>query len=140
MIKFLLDTNIISLYAKSDEIVVRKLNSIPASQLAISAITLMELEFGIERNPQMSKEVVNRTRMIIREIQTVPYESHDAVATVAIRVYLETTRHQKQTKLIGKLDSMIAATALARGFICVTGNLSEFTRVPNLQLEDWSQP
>ncbi len=138
MTKYLLDTNIISLYAKSDEIVVRKLNAVPANQLAMSCITLMELEFGIERNPQMGKMVISRTRTLIREIQAIPYEASDALETVSIRVYLETNRHQKQAKPIGKLDSMIAGTALARGLVCVTGNFGEFSRVPNLQLEDWT--
>jgi tRNA(fMet)-specific endonuclease VapC len=138
MTKYLLDTNILSLYAKSDEIVVRKLNAVPANQLAMSSITLMELEFGIARNPQMSKAVVSRIRTLIREIQIIPYESLDALETVSVRVYLETNQIQKQAKPIGKLDSMIAATARARGLICVTRNTDEYSRVPNLQLEDWA--
>ncbi len=139
MIRYLLDTNIISLYAKSDEIIVRKLNTIPAFELAMSSITLMELEFGMERNPKMSQDTINRTKTLIREIKVIAYENLDALETVSIRVYLETNHHQKQTKPIGKLDSMIAATARARGLICVTRNKDEFSRIPNLQLEDWTQ-
>ena len=38
---------------------------------------------------------------------------------------------------IGPNDLMIAATAMAHGFILVTHNTDEFSRVVGLRLEDW---
>lgn len=136
--RFLLDTNIVSLYAKNDQIVSQKIHATPASALGISVVTLMELEFGIQRNPQLSQLVISRTRTLIREINIVPYEKRDALENVSIRLDLETTQVQRQTKPIGKLDAMIAATARARGLICVTHNTSEFSRVIGLEVQDWT--
>ena len=38
------------------------------------------------------------------------------------------------------LDTMIAAHALCLGIPLVTNNTAEFSRVPGLQLEDWTLP
>lgn len=43
----------------------------------------------------------------------------------------------KKGKLIGPNDMLIAATALANGAVLVTHNTDEFSRVPELKLEDW---
>ena len=40
-------------------------------------------------------------------------------------------------KPIGPNDTMISAIARARDAILVTHNISEFSRVPELRLEDW---
>lgn len=42
-----------------------------------------------------------------------------------------------QGHLIGPLDLLIAAHALATGSILVTDNLREFKRVPGLQVQNW---
>ena len=38
---------------------------------------------------------------------------------------------------IGERDLLIASTARARGLTVVTHNVSEFSRVPHLAVEDW---
>lgn len=48
-----------------------------------------------------------------------------------------TTDLEKKDKIIGALDMMIAAHALRLNYILVTNNRKEFSRVPNLNIEDW---
>ena len=46
---------------------------------------------------------------------------------------------EKRGVTIGGNDLWIAATALAHGATLVTNNTDEFTRVPGLLIEDWTQ-
>ncbi|NJK44094.1 MAG: type II toxin-antitoxin system VapC family toxin [Pleurocapsa sp. SU_196_0] len=139
MSRYLLDTNIISLYARRDQIVTQNIHRIAAGQMTVSAISVMELEFGIRRNPDLGAQQTRRIRALLNEIETLPYETREAVETAEIRVHLETTRYRTTAQPIGKLDTMIAGTARARDLICVTRNMNEFARIPNLKLEDWTQ-
>ncbi len=43
-------------------------------------------------------------------------------------------------QLIGDNDILIAATALHHGLALATGNVAHFSRIPNLTIEDWTQP
>ncbi len=51
-------------------------------------------------------------------------------------------RHQLETAgcVIGPNDRKIAAICRASGLAIVTSNTAEFSRVPNLEIEDWSNP
>ena len=40
---------------------------------------------------------------------------------------------------IGPYDAMIAGHARSRGFVLVTNNTREFSRVSGLRLDDWTQ-
>ena len=40
--------------------------------------------------------------------------------------------------LLPDADLLIAATALARGYLLVTRNTRHFQRIPNLQMENWA--
>ena len=42
-------------------------------------------------------------------------------------------------ELIGAHDLWLAATCIARGLALVTGNAREFSRIPGLELEVWSE-
>lgn len=48
-------------------------------------------------------------------------------------------RLEKKGKVIGPADLIIAATARAAGAVLVTHNTKEFSRVPGLQIEDWTK-
>ena len=135
---YLLDTNVISDYSKGHPLVTPKLLSIPVKDVAVSVITLMEIEFGLLSNPQMSQRIVSRTLNILRDIEVFSYEASDALETARIRLHLE--RQLKPAQPIGNMDLLIASIARARDLICVTDNTTEFSRVPDLRIENWRQP
>ena len=66
---------------------------------------------------------------------SLPFNDAAADDYAAIRHHLESTG-----QMIGPLDMLIAAIALANGCTLVTHNTTEFSRVPGLVIEDWQVP
>ena len=48
------------------------------------------------------------------------------------------TNLQRAGHVIGPLDMLIAAHAISSGLILVTNNTKEFTRIKELQVENWA--
>jgi tRNA(fMet)-specific endonuclease VapC len=65
-------------------------------------------------------------------ITILPFD--DSVAKVAANIRVELERAGKP---IGPLDVLIAATSLAANGVLITRNLSEFRRIPALNLQSW---
>jgi tRNA(fMet)-specific endonuclease VapC len=57
----------------------------------------------------------------------------DADIAAGLRVDLS-----RKGQLIGEYDLLIAAQALRLGFTVVTNNSRHFSRIPSLQIIDWS--
>ena len=129
---FLLDTNICVFLMKNKYPSVTKklLNSKP-SEVAISAVTLYELEYGAARS-QWPEKNRNMLKLFLAPFTILPFDSNDAIAAGEIRFQLE-----KAGTPIGSYDLQIAAQGLARGYTVVTHNTGEFERVPNLKVVDW---
>ena len=49
------------------------------------------------------------------------------------------TRLEKQGNIIGSMDLLIAAQALAHDLILVTNNVKEFSRISELTIENWAE-
>ena len=50
--KFLLDTNVISDFVRGDAVVQSNLRTSAPADVAVSAITVMEIAYGLARNPR----------------------------------------------------------------------------------------
>ena len=133
--KYLLDTNICVLLIrqKSPQILAR-LTSHPIIDIGISAITVAELQYGVQKStrPAQNQQALDQ---FLLALVVVPFDEQDAVAYGQIRAYLEV-----QDLPIGALDTLIAAQAVQYNLILVTNNIREFTRVPGLAVEDWAKP
>ena len=70
--------------------------------------------------------------LFLSPFDIIPFTSEDAVVAGKLRGYLE-----RQGTPIGPYDVQIAAQGLSRGVTVITHNTDEFSRVPNLKLEDW---
>jgi tRNA(fMet)-specific endonuclease VapC len=102
-------------------------------QIALSAITKAELEFGARKSGDYEKEI-GATRRALTPFSLLDFDADDCAAHYGgIRHALETTG-----KGIGSLDILIAAHALALDATLVTNNTAEFSRVPGLKCENWS--
>ena len=132
--KFMLDTDIcICMIRQAPRLVLDHLNRTSPADVCISAITLSELEYGAFKSARPEQ---NRMRLaeFIAPLQVVPYETAAAAEYGSLRTALE-----QQGNLIGPLDMLIAAHALALDCALVTNNESEFSRVPGLRVLNWAK-
>lgn len=130
---YLLDTCILSLFARGDAGVQAKLKSMPPEQICVSVVTQMEVEYGLQLNPERAKRLGPVLDALMDSMQMLDYDSSAAMATARVCASLRT-----RGMPIGPFDALLAGTALARGLIMVTANIREFQRVPGLVVEDWS--
>jgi tRNA(fMet)-specific endonuclease VapC len=131
MIKYMLDTNTVIFTINNKPEQVRQKFKTCYDQISISAITLMELLYGVERsaNPVKNQTILDG---FVARLDVLPYEDRGAAHTGEIRAELA----RKGTP-IGSYDAMIAGHARSQGLILVTNNTKEFNRVSGLRLEDW---
>ena len=90
-----------------------------------------ELKVGIAKSTSPEKRI-EQLRSLLEVITVLPFGKAEAQSAANIRAALE-----KDGTPIGPYDVLIAATAVANQSILVTRNISEFSRVPQLQIENW---
>jgi tRNA(fMet)-specific endonuclease VapC len=132
-IRYLLDTNIVSLALKGlAPAAVARLAAVARDQVAISVVTAMELEYGLAKSPLTRHRLA--VRGVLDVIPVLPLPEDVASTYGRVRAELEERGHP-----IGPLDTIIAAHALHVGAILVTENTREFRRVRGLKCESWSR-
>lgn len=96
-----------------------------------SSITLAELVFGAKKKgSRRLAELIDE--LVVSNLSVLPFDADAARRYGETRAELE--RHGTTT---GDADLRIAAIALDRGLIVVTGNTRHFERVPDLSVENW---
>ena len=130
---YLLDTNLcIEVLRHHPTAIKKKLQA--AKHVGISVIVYSELCYGIAMSPEHTQ--ANRQSQLdqfLTFLEIYPWDEQAAEHYATIRGYL-----QKRGTLIGNMDLLIAAHARSMDATLVTNNRREFSRVPNLTLEDWS--
>lgn len=130
-----LDTNIVvfCLRGKSPE-AMRRIHATLAGDVRIPMQVMAELLVGAEKSAK-PVESAAKTRAFIAPFAVAWPDAAVMEHYVSIRAALE-----GRGKVISEADLWIAATARAAGGVVVTNNTGEFTRVPDLQVEDWTLP
>jgi tRNA(fMet)-specific endonuclease VapC len=132
---FLLDTNIcILLIRQKSTQVLATLTSYAITDIGISAITVAELQYGVQRSTKQSQNQQALNQFLL-PLTILPFDDGTALQYGWIRAYLEA-----QGLPIGALDTLIAAHAIQHNLTLVTNNIREFSRVHGLTVEDWTQP
>ncbi len=129
---YLLDTNI-CIYAMNNKYpsIAEKLAFIPKNDIYIPTVVVCELVYGAEKSKWGVK---NRLKMerFLAPFNIIPFTREDAVTCGQIRAYLA-----KNGIPIGMYDVMIAAQGITRNMTVVTHNTNEFSRVPDIKIQDW---
>ena len=131
--RYLLDTNIASYIIKGNSPAVRRrLIRHPMAEIAISAVTEGELNYGVARKPEAIRLREAVDEFLLR-VTILPWDSDAAGGYGELRTWLE-----QQGQPMGNLDLMIGAHALAAGLILVTNDRA-FGRIAKLKIQDWTK-
>jgi len=131
--KYMLDTNICIHIMKHNQNVLSAFSENKSDGVAISSITLAELEFGVCNSGAYER---NRVKLInfLSLVDVLPFDG--AAAAAYGMLFASLTRSGNQ---IGKFDALIAAHARSRNMVVSTSNVREFGRVDGLNAEDWTE-
>jgi tRNA(fMet)-specific endonuclease VapC len=130
--RFLLDTNIcIYLIKTRPPEVIEKFQRHSPQDVAISIITLFELQYGVEKS-QYRERSENALSKFLIPLNLIDLDRLSVLDAAAIRAQLE-----EKGMPIGPYDILIAGLARSRGLILVTNNTKEFERIAGLKLENW---
>jgi tRNA(fMet)-specific endonuclease VapC len=102
-----------------------------AEELAISAITLGELYYGVEKSRAAAQ---NRKALehLVARLEVLPFDAQGAAHHGQLWAELEAAG-----AISGAHDMQIGAHARSLGLIVVTANEREFKRMPGLRVENW---
>jgi predicted nucleic acid-binding protein len=126
----MLDTSVAIPFRDGDEHVMERVNALAAMPM-ISVLTRVELEGGVHRDPEQASIRSARLRLMLEQVEELPFGGEQAVAYGRIVAAVGYSR----SKLI---DRLIAAQALVAGTPLVTLNPRDFRGISGLQIEDWS--
>ena len=132
---YLLDTNIISDMMRNPQgranlqLEVRIAQSKSPLRVCTSVVVDCEVRYGLRRK---SSSKLNRAYThLLQVVEVLPLDALVTPHYASLRARLE-----QAGKSIGANDSLIAAQALALGATLITAD-AEFSRVPDLALENW---
>jgi tRNA(fMet)-specific endonuclease VapC len=130
--RYLLDTNIcIFIMNRRPPSVREKFASLDIHLMAISSITLFELDSGFRKGAR-AKENLERLSQFKAQVEVAAFDALAAEKASQLRQYL-----REQGTPIGDMDLLISGHALALDAVVVTNSVREFERVPGLVMEDW---
>jgi len=130
--RYLLDTNIcIYLIKRYSPDILERFREHPPQDVAISTITLFELQYGVEKS-QFRRRSEDALDKFLLPLNLIDLDRSAAVEAAAIRAQIE-----KKGISIGPYDLLIAGLARSRDMTLVTNNTKEFERVADLHLENW---
>ena len=139
MSQFILDTDHISLFQRGNPLIRQRIAALPPEQIFVTIISFEEQVRGWLAQIKRAKDefVVARRYRWLRE-------SLDFFSIMRVLDFDETAAEQfgqlRQLRLrVGTQDLRIAAIALTTYSIVITRNARDFSRVPGLQIEDWSR-
>ena len=129
--RFLLDTNIVSDVARFPQgVVADRIAEVGERHVCTSIVVAAELRYGAAWRG--SERLSERIEAVLSALAVLAFDD------LADRYYAELRTHlERRGTPIGPNDMLIAAQALASDLIVVSANVGEFTRVPDLRVENW---
>ena len=130
--KYILDTNIcIHMLKEKSFNILKHAKKKSSSEISISVITEAELWYGVHNSTNIQSNI-EKLKIFLECFPKIPFNSSDALILGELRA-----KQNRRGKAIGHNDLMLAAQALERDAILVTGNEKGFKQIQDLRLENW---
>lgn len=129
--RYMLDTDIASFVIRGTNPALNRRVASKAGRLCMSAITYHELLYGARMRDSARLESV--IEAIVEMVPVVGFSGDAASRAGDIRAALD-----RAGRTIGVMDALIAANAQSEGCVLVTNSTNHFSRIPGLQIENWS--
>ena len=110
--------------------VAKRIAEVGEHNVCTSVVVAAELRYGAEKSG--SARLRERVETVLSAVSILPIEPPADSIYGKLRALLE-----RQGRLIGPNDMLIASHALAADCILVSDNEGEFRRVPDLRIENW---
>ena len=134
--RYLLDTNIVSDLVRNPQgKVARHVRTVGEKHVCTSMIVAAELRYAANKkraDKKGSPRLSSQLDAVLGVLEVLPFETPADKSYGLLRIRLE----QAGTP-IGANDLLIAAQALTLGYVIVTDNEREFSRVEGLRLQNW---
>jgi len=129
--KYLLDTNICAYFLNGKFNLDAKIDEVGFENCVVSEITIAELKYGVEKSTQK-----DRNRKTLEIFQT----KFDLIPIFpALDIYAkEKARLKTKGKILDDFDLLMGSTAIFNNLILVTKNISDFDRLEDIEIEDWT--
>jgi len=133
MKKVLIDTDILSYFFKGhDEVTLNFKNYLKSYEVFnISIITYYEIISGLQAKNATNQLIIFEEFCEINSI----FPLTKASVVISAKIYAEL---KKAGKIVDDIDLLIAGVAIENDLVLVTNNTKHFSRIPDLQIENWS--
>ena len=132
--QYLFDTNVLSdLIKRPSSPLANRIATLDPDVFCTSIVVACELRYGAVKKGSHALTV--KVDQLLSNVDVLPLEPNINDHYASIRVDLE-----RIGQPIGHNDLLIAAHARMLGLTLITANLREFSRVPDLAVEDWLSP
>lgn len=129
--RYLLDTNVVSDLVRNPQgKIAQHVRKVGEDKICTSIIVAAELRYGAAK--KSSPKLSTQLEVVLGALEVLPLEAPADVTYGTIR-----TRLEKAGRPIGANDLLIASQALALGYVIVTDNEDEFTRIEGLRHQNW---
>jgi tRNA(fMet)-specific endonuclease VapC len=133
---FILDTNAVSALMKGDERLLARLEQLPRSAVAVPQPVMAEIAYGIERLPKSKRKTALRARYELLRVELPRVAWTEAVTDAFGRIK---AMQERRGQRIEDFDAAIAAHACGQDDVLVSADADDMSRIPGIQLEDWSR-
>jgi tRNA(fMet)-specific endonuclease VapC len=138
VIRYILDTDILSLYQHKHTTIREYVSGIAADDLGITVISVEEQLTGWYTYLRKAKTRSAQAHAYERLARNVAELANLPIITYTEAAIDRYERLKAQKMGIRAMDLRIAAVCLEAGATLVTRNTRDFSRIPGLAIEDWS--